>query len=171
MATLLFYILSAVALSGTLLCLTRKNPVHAVLYLVHALFALALLYYLLGAPFLAAWQVILYAGAIMVLFLFVIMLIEPQRAKPEASGSRLHLSPPALLTGLLLACGAILIVMDPVAGGHISAFRLTPREFGRALFESYGFAVEVVSLILLFAAVGAFHLGRKYRHADKEEVS
>ena len=170
MPTLLFYILAAITLLSTILCLTRKNPVHAVLYLVHALFALALLYYLLGAPLLAAWQVILYAGAIMVLFLFIIMLIEP----PVADRTPRRLSrwlPSAILSGLLLASGGALIAMDPAATDAIVSYWLTPRDFGRALFERYGLAVEIISLILLFAAVGAFHLGRRYRSTTKEDVS
>jgi len=170
MPTLLFYILAAITLLATVLCLTRKNPVHAVLYLVHALFALALLYFLLGAPLLAAWQIILYAGAIMVLFLFIIMLIE----SPVADQSSRRLSrwlPPAALSGSLLVCGGALIVMDPAATAVISSYWLTPRDFGCALFEHYGLAVEIISLILLFAAVGAFHLGRRYRPNSKEDVS
>lgn len=171
MATLLFYILAVITLLATFLCLTRKNPVHAVLYLVHALFALALLYFLLGAPLLAGWQVILYAGAIMVLFLFVIMLIDPAIAEKRQPGGWLRWLPVALLSALLLTCGGALIVMDPVATGGIVPFQLTPREFGRALFENYGLAVEIISLMLLFAAVGAFHLGRRYDSKTKEDAS
>ncbi|ABA87473.1 NADH dehydrogenase I, J subunit [Syntrophotalea carbinolica DSM 2380] len=171
MATLLFYILAVITLLATLLCLTRKNPVHAVLYLVHALFAVALLYFLLGAPLLAAWQVILYAGAIMVLFLFVIMLIDPSLAEKRRPGGWPRWLPAALLSGSLLACGGALIVMDPVATGGIVSFQLTPRAFGRALFENYGLAVEIISLILLFAAVGAFHLGRRHDSTTREDVS
>jgi NADH-quinone oxidoreductase subunit J len=169
MATLLFYILAAIVLMAVLLCLTRNNPVHAVLYLVHALFGLALLYFLLGAPMLAAWQVILYAGAIMVLFLFVIMLIDPDLFEKKASKGRFRWLPVGFLSGALLACGGVLIMMDPLAAGGIVGYRLSPRAFGRALFDEYGLAVEILSLILLFAAVGAFHLGR--RHKGKEDAS
>lgn len=171
MATVLFYILAAITLLATGLCLTRKNPVHAVLYLIHALFALALLFFLLGAPLLAAWQIILYAGAIMVLFLFIIMLIEPPVAQIRSSARIKRWLPSAILTGLLLACGGSLIAMDPSATEAITCYWLAPREFGRALFEHYGLAVEIISLILLFAAVGAFHLGRRYRPTTKEDLS
>lgn len=171
MTTLLFYILAAITLLSTILCLTRKNPVHAVLYLVQALFALALLYFLLGAPLLAAWQIILYAGAIMVLFLFIIMLIEPPVAESRLPFRISRWLPSAILSGLLLACGGALIVMDPAATAAIVPYWLTPRDFGRTLFENYGLAVEIISLILLFAAVGAFHLGRRYRSTTKEDVS
>ena len=68
-------------LLATLLCVTRRNPVHAVIYLVHALFALAMIFYLLGAPLVAAWEVIIYAGAIMVLFMFIIMMLEIEALK------------------------------------------------------------------------------------------
>lgn len=171
MATLLFYLLAAVTLVTTLLCLTRRNPVYAVLYLVQALFALALLYFLLGAPLLAAWQVILYAGAIMILFLFVIMLIEPPLRQQRPPVRPLQWLPAALSGVLLLACAGALLVMEPVATGKVGLFRLAPRDFGRALFEQYGLAVEIISLILLFAAVGAFHLGRRGRGTTGEDAS
>lgn len=171
MASLLFYFLAAVTLVATGLCLTRKNPVHAVLYLVQALFALALLYFLLGGPLLAAWQVILYAGAIMILFLFVIMLIEPPPSGQRTALRPLQWLPAALLGSLLLACGGLLVAMDPAAGEGVGWYRLAPREFGRVLFDRYGLAVEIISLILLFAAVGAFHLGRSRSPSSKENVS
>jgi NADH-quinone oxidoreductase subunit J len=167
MDTLLFYILAAAALLATLLCLTRRNPVHAVVYLIQALLALAMLYFLLGAPLLAAWHVVLYAGAIMILFLFVAMLLEPNHACRPAR-PRWHYLPALLLGGLLLGCGGALIALDPAVGAAVAPFRLMPRLFGQALFERYGLAVEIVSLQLLFAAVGAFHLGRR-RHAAKED--
>jgi NADH-quinone oxidoreductase subunit J len=170
MTALLFYILSALALLTTLLCLTRPNPVHALLYLMQALFAVALLYYLLGAPLLAAWQVILYAGAIMVLFLFVIMLLEPASAAKNAAAKRFRWIPPAMIGSLLLACGGILVGMDPLKSGEIAGFWLSPRGFGQALFEHFGLAVEIVSPILLFAAVGAFHLARRHS-ANREDAS
>jgi NADH-quinone oxidoreductase subunit J len=76
-----------------------------------------------------------------------------------------------MLGGLLLACGGALIAMDPAAKASLSSYWLTPRDYGRALFERYALAVEIISLILLFAAVGAFHLGRRYRSTTKEDVS
>ena len=78
MTTILFYILGFIMLAATLMCITRRNPVHAVIYLVAGFFALALMFYLLGAPLVAAWEIIVYAGAIMVLVLFVIMLLNLQ---------------------------------------------------------------------------------------------
>ena len=75
-ATVLFYILAAATLVAILMCITRRNPVHAVIYLVNGLFDIALIFYLLGAPLVAAWELIIYAGAIMVLFMFIIMMLE-----------------------------------------------------------------------------------------------
>ena len=105
MASILFYILSAVALLATLGCVTRRNPVHAVIFLVHAFFALAKIFYILGAPLVAAWEVIIYAGAIMVLFMFIIMMLElaPSEETPGIEWS--VLIPVVLLSLVLLGDG------------------------------------------------------------------
>jgi NADH-quinone oxidoreductase subunit J len=162
MAPALFYILSAVALIATLLCITRRNPVHAVVYLVHAFFALALIFYLLGAPLVAAWEVIIYAGAIMVLFLFIIMMLELAPTDPEASGSNWKRWTPVVLLALaLVACTLLIMGIETVGEDGIPAYYASPRDFGYALFKQYALAVEVVSFQLLFAAVGAFYVGKK----------
>src|SRR5512145_1941797 len=101
MATIVFYILSAIAIVATAMCVTRKNPVHAVIYLVQGLFALAILFYLLGAPLVAAWEVIIYAGAIMVLFLFVIMMLELAPDDPHPAPGWRRWGPVALLGTVL----------------------------------------------------------------------
>ena len=168
MATLLFYLLAAVALLATLLCITRKNPVHAVIFLINALFALALLFYLLGAPLVAAWQVIIYAGAIMVLFLFVIMMLElaPGQAMPGIS--RRQLAPVLLLFLLLLGSAGLIILQDPAGDIGITPFHVSPRAFGQALFSRFWPAVKIVSLQLLFATAGAWYLGRRRRTRQEE---
>ncbi|MDH3997715.1 MAG: NADH-quinone oxidoreductase subunit J [Desulfuromonadales bacterium] len=160
MTTALFYILGLIMLSATLLCITRRNPVHAVIYMVLALFALALEFYLLGAPLVAAWEVIVYAGAIMVLFLFIIMMLglAPQET-PEGPGWRRWL-PLALLSASLIACTLLLIMQDPAAGKPIGEFYLMPQQLGEALFGRYALAVELASFQLLFASIGAYMLGR-----------
>ena len=160
MATALFYILGFIMLAATLLCITRRNPVHAVIYLVVSFFALALMFYLLGAPLVAAFEVIVYAGAIMVLFLFIIMMLglAPQET-PEGPGWQRWL-PLALLSASLMACTLLLILQDPAAGKPIGEFYLAPQEVGEALFGRYALAVEVVSFQLLFATIGAYMLGK-----------
>ncbi|MEJ2699325.1 MAG: NADH-quinone oxidoreductase subunit J [Desulfuromonadales bacterium] len=160
MDTIIFYILATTALAATLMCITRSNPVHAVIYLVNAFFALALIFYLLGAPLVAAWEVIIYAGAIMVLFLFIIMMLELAPSQVPASPGWARWGPVLLLSLVLLGCTILLIVLDPADSRGIHAYFASPRVFGYALFKQYALAVEVVSFQLLFAAVGAFYVGR-----------
>ena len=160
MTTALFYILGFLLLAATLLCITRRNPVHAVIYLVAGFFALALMFYLLGAPLVAAWEVIVYAGAIMVLFLFVIMMLglAPQET-PAGPGWR-RWGPLVVLSASLMVCTVLLVMQDPAAGKDIGAFYLAPQSLGEALFGRYVLAVEMVSFQLLFATIGAYLLGR-----------
>lgn len=162
MATWLFYILGAVTLGATALAITRRNPVHAVIYLVNSFFALALLFYLLGAPLVAAWEVIIYAGAIMVLFLFIIMMLEisPGDDVDRRSPDFRQWSPVLLLGFALIACTLLLLQLDPAGSQGVPHWHASPRDFGYALFHEYALAVEVVSFQLLFAAVGAFYVGR-----------
>ena len=160
MTTILFYILGFIMLAATLMCITRRNPVHAVIYLVAGFFALALMFYLLGAPLVAAWEIIVYAGAIMVLFLFIIMMLglAPQET-PEGPGWR-RWGPLVLLSASLMICTVLLIMQDPAAGQEIGDFYLAPQVVGEALFGRYVLAVEMVSFQLLFASIGAYLLGR-----------
>jgi len=160
LTNIFFYILASAALIATLMSVTRRNPVHAVIYLVLGFFALALIFYLLGAPLIAAWEVIVYAGAIMVLFLFIIMILQlaPQDL-PAAAGYGRWL-PALLLGGTIAACSVLLIMTDPLASSRLPSFYAAPRAFGQALFCHYALAVEAASLQLLFAAVGAWYIGR-----------
>jgi NADH-quinone oxidoreductase subunit J len=169
MATVLFYILAAAALLATLLCITRRSPVHAVIFLINSFFALALLFYLLGAPLVAAWEVIIYAGAIMVLFLFVIMMLElvPGQRLPKLG--RREMIPALLLFLLLLGSAGLIMVLDPAGSAGVPAWHLSPRAFGQALFGRFGLAVEIVSFQLLFAVTGAWYLGRRRRRQRGEE--
>ena len=162
MATYLFYILGTISLVATAMAVTRRNPVHAVIYLVNSFFALALIFYLLGAPLVAAWEVIIYAGAIMVLFLFIIMMLEiapSDDVDRQSPGFRQWL-PVLVLGGALTACTLLLLKFDPAGGQGLPHWYASPRDFGYALFHEYALAVEVVSFQLLFAAVGAFYVGR-----------
>ena len=168
MTTILFYILGFIMLAATLMCITRRNPVHAIIYLVAGFFALALMFYLLGAPLVAAWEVIVYAGAIMVLFLFIIMMLglAPQET-PEGPGWR-HWAPLALLSLSLMICTVLLVMHDPNATERLGDFYLAPQGLGEALFGRYVMAVEMVSFQLLFATIGAYMLGKPLPTGDKE---
>ncbi|MDT8421466.1 MAG: NADH-quinone oxidoreductase subunit J [Desulfuromonadales bacterium] len=170
MATVIFYILGTITVIATLLAITRRNPVHAVIYLVNSFFALALLFYLLGAPLVAAWEVIIYAGAIMVLFLFIIMMLElaPTPAADRLGPTWWQWLPVLLLAAALVACTLLLIGLDTSAAQGIPHWYATPRDFGYALFGKYALAVEVVSFQLLFAAVGAFYVGKPEARSSKQ---
>jgi NADH-quinone oxidoreductase subunit J len=150
-----FWIAAVVALAATIMVTTRSNAVHALLYFIVSLFAVAVIFLLLGAPFLAALEVIIYAGAIMVLFVFVVMLVGPSRV-PVKPASWIG---PALLGGILFAE----IVYVLAAGNHRpeDVVSVSPREVGMALLGPYLLGTEIAAFILLSGLVGAFHLGRK----------
>lgn len=156
MATVLFYILGFTMLAATLLCITRRNPVHAVIYLVAGLFALALMFYLLGAPLVAAWQVIVYAGAIMVLFLFVVMLLGAEQLQGASQGSPWQWFVSILLGAALVVTFVRILTFDVNTAGSVSetAVDAGPASIGLELFEAYVFPFEVASIVLLVAMVG-----------------
>ncbi len=155
----IFYILAAVIVIATLFAITERHTVHAIVYLVTSFFALAVVFYLLGAPLVAVFEVIIYAGAIMVLFLFVIMMLDLGHPEKVARPGWRDWWPAALLGGVLLAATIMLCATHPpsTAGGGASGVR----DFARCLFQQYGIAVEVISMQLLFALVGALYLGRR----------
>ena len=160
MEQIIFYILAATAVIATILAITEKHPVHAILFLVTSLFSMATIFYLLMAPLVAVFEVILYAGAIMVLFLFVIMMLDlghPEKMKTPKLADWW----PALLLFVALLGSVVILAL---AGPHKapSGFAgVTVREFSLALFQRYGVAVEIISMQLLFALVGALYLGRR----------
>jgi len=157
--SILFYILAALILAATGLAVTRRNLVHAIIYLVLSFFGTALLFYLFGAPLLAALEVIIYAGAIMVLFLFIVMML-----RVDAPGERLfplnQLVPAAIMGLIYLAVGMILVATDSDSRVPLQAALATPREFGQYVFQQHWLAVEIVSLLLLIAVIGVLHIGK-----------
>jgi NADH-quinone oxidoreductase subunit J len=162
---LLFYIAALVAVISTFLVITRKSAVHALLYLIVSLLAVALIFFSLGAPFVAALEVIIYAGAIMVLFVFVIMMLNlgAEAARRESQ----WLSPgiwrgPAILSMVLAAELVYLFTADRAS--MTSAVLIGPKEVGIALLGPYVLGVELASLLLLAGLIGAYHLGRPHKH-------
>ncbi len=155
-----FYLLAAVTLGSTALAVTRRNVMHAIIYLVLSFFGTALLFFLLGAPFLAALEVIIYAGAIMVLFLFIVMMLEIRPAE-QPLGSYLRQWLPAVVLGALSLAVLVLIIFESGGDLPLPLAAASPLEFGRFLFQKYWFAVEIVSFLLLVALVGALYLGRR----------
>lgn len=162
----LFYISAFVAVISTILVITRTNAVHALLYLIVSLLAVALIFFALGAPFVAALEVIIYAGAIMVLFIFVIMMLNlgGQAAKQEA-----QLLTPGIWIGpsaLVLVLAAELIYFFTTGQKRFAlGAEVSPKAVGISLFGPYVIGVELASMLLLAGLVGAYHLGRPHRHA------
>jgi NADH-quinone oxidoreductase subunit J len=156
--SLIFYILSAVTLISTAIAITRRNLVHAVIYLVISFFGSAMLFYLLGAPFLAAVEIIIYAGAIMILFLFIVMMINVDQHKERLFPARQCL--PAALFGLLFVEVGILLISGRGIDAFLATASVSPTEFGRYVFQHDWLAIEIVSFLLLVALVGALYIGR-----------
>lgn len=162
-----FYVLAAIILVATALAITRSNLIHAVVYLTISFFGTALLFYQLGAPFLAALEVIIYAGAIMVLFLFIIMMLEVGPARKSAWTYLRQWLPALLMAAVSLAITVALILTGPAREFLLRPAMATPLEFGRFLFQRYWFAVEIASFLLLVALVGALYLGRREGNLEK----
>lgn len=165
---LAFYIAGAVAVISTILMLTRLNVVHALLYLIVSLLAVAVVFYVLGAPFVAALEVIIYAGAIMVLFVFVVMMLN--LGEHGAEMEKQWLTPGIWAGPVLLASILIIEVLYLVRGGTagLGTGAVEPKEVGIALFGPYLIGVELASMLLLAGLVGAYHLG--FRKAEKPEI-
>ncbi len=155
-----FYILAAATVLATFMAITRREMVHAVVYLVLSFFCLALIFFMMGAPLIAALEVLVYAGAIMVLFLFIVMMLEMGTPKRKLTPYWKVWGPAAALAAVILACTALLLTSTPEHGLAAGAVYITPRAFGKALYNTQALAVEAVSLLLLFALVGALYLGR-----------
>ena len=139
----LFYIMGIAAVFSTLMAITRREMIHAVVYLVMSFFCLAVIFYMMGAPLIAALEVIVYAGAIMVLFLFVVMMLEIGR--PRARGPFIRVWGPAcLITAVIAVCVAVLIVSDTQSAQFAGWSYISPRTFGHALYKKHMLAVEKI---------------------------
>ncbi|MEJ2600999.1 MAG: NADH-quinone oxidoreductase subunit J [Anaerolineales bacterium] len=166
-----FYLAAAVALISTVMVITRVNAVHALLYMILSLLSVAVIFYTLGAPFIAALEVITYAGAIMVLFVFVVMLLNlgPQTISTE----RQWLKPgawigPGILALILLA---ELIYLFAGTGGVVTGAEISPKQVSIALFGTYLLGVELASMLLLAGLVGAYHLGRRMQEPSSQALA
>jgi NADH-quinone oxidoreductase subunit J len=163
-----FYIAAAVAAVSTVMVVTRSNAVYSLLYLIVSLLSVGLIFFVLGAPFIAALEVIIYAGAIMVLFVFTIMMLNlgPQTVEQERRwlSGRMWAGPSVLVVILLAEMLYVLWGGDhPVEGRHI----VEPKEVSMALFGPYIMIVELSSMLLLGGLVAAYHLGRRVRENGK----
>ena len=158
----LFYIAGFVALVATMAALTRSNATHALIYLIVSLLAVAVLFFLMGAPFAAALEIVIYAGAIMVLFVFVIMMLnlgEAGNTRERQWLSARNWVVPGILAALLLL---ELLLALRYAPATTSGVAVDPKTVGLVLFGPYVLAVELASMLLMAALVGAYHLGRRF---------
>jgi NADH-quinone oxidoreductase subunit J len=162
-----FYLFAAIAVGASLLVIAQRNPVYSVLLLIASFGALSGLYVLLDAPFVAVIQIIVYAGAIMVLFLFVVMLLNAPHEETHYD-EQVHplMRPGPMRLGAVLALGLVVELIWALekgaesgrfAGGGVSSVSA----IGRLLFTEYAFAFEVTSILIIVAMVGAVVLARR----------
>lgn len=158
---LTFYICALVAVLATLRVVTNTNPVHALLYLIVSLLAVAGVFFAIGAPFAGALEVIVYAGAIMVLFVFVVMMLN--LGNETIQQEKRWLKPVVWIGPMLLSALVLGALVQPLIGldAAIGTATVTPKQVGIALFGPYLLVVELASLLLLGALVAAYHLGRE----------
>ena len=163
----IFFFFAAIAVIFAMVVILHRNPVVGALSLVASLFALAVMYVLLEVPFIAALQVIVYAGAIMVLFLFVIMLLNLQHRQEEPTRPIQQFLGYATSAAFGLGLTYYLIKYA-VAPEHSGPFHADVRTIGIRLFEAYIFPFEMVSILLLAAIVGALIMSGRMPASRRE---
>ncbi len=162
-----FYIAAAVAIISTIMAISGRNAIHSLLFLILSLLAISVIFYLLSAPFIAALEVIIYAGAIMVLFIFVTMMLN---IGLERETEKKWLRPrmwivPSILSAVLLIDLILAIKSVPAIPSVKEA--IMPKQVGISLFSTYLLAVEIAAILLMAGVIGAYHLGsqkKKVKH-------
>ena len=157
----IFFIAGAVAVISSVMAISNRNAIHALLYLIISLLSISVIFYILGNPLIAALEVIVYAGAIMVLFIFVVMMLN---IGMEEETEKQWLKPkmwilPVILSAILLAI--LIYVLSVFRGEKLTSEMIGPKEVGMSLFTTYLLAVEISAILLLAGIVGAYHLGRQ----------
>lgn len=159
-----FYALAAVAIFASLRVVTLANPVHAILSMIVLLLAISGIFFVLGAPFAGALEIVVYAGAIMVLFVFVIMMLNLGMSNDEREESWLDAGTWAVPTGLTIIIAVVLyalIGLNHTDTAMIGGTTISAKAVGTVLFTKYVMLVEVAALLLLAALVAAYHLGKE----------
>ncbi len=168
-----FYLMALVAIISTVRVVTNTNPVHALLSLIVSLLAVAGMFMIVGAPFAGALEIIVYAGAIMVLFVFVVMMLNLGQQTVEQESKWLNSSAwayPALMSFLMGLVLVWMLASDYSSTPAIMGTEIVgPKEVGQALFTHYLLLVEVAAMLLLAALVAAFHLGKREPGAEEEK--
>jgi NADH-quinone oxidoreductase subunit J len=175
----MFYLFAGIAVVASLLVIAQKNPIYSVMLLIASFGALSGLYVLLDAPFVAVTQIIVYAGAIMVLFLFVVMLLNAPHEDTDEDLARIQAAggaPPtggARVGGALLTIGLLMELAWALGrtSGDSAAFPAagvsSVRDIGRVLFTDFAFPFEVTSVLILVAMLGAVLLARRRRSGEQ----
>jgi NADH-quinone oxidoreductase subunit J len=161
MDALLFYVFGGLAVASALVVIAQRNPMYSAFALILTLCSLSVVFALLGSPFIAALQVIVYAGAIMVLFLFVLMLLNVKREedRPARGGRTLRGVALALVVLLVLEVGTVLLRPEPAS---MPPFDASTRKMAEVLFAPHFLYVfEATSVLILAALVGAVALAKK----------
>ncbi|MFT7560044.1 MAG: NADH-quinone oxidoreductase subunit J [Flavobacteriales bacterium] len=157
---IIFYVTAAVAVTSTLIMITRYNAVHALLYLILSSLSMAIIFFLLGAPFAATLEVIIYAGAIMILFVFVVMMLNlgPKSVDQEKQ----WLQPKTWIVPGILASILFVVLISSMTslGGTQEIHLVSAKEVGIVLFGPYLLVVELASFLLLAGLIGAYHIAR-----------
>lgn len=156
-----FYIAAFVAIISTVMAISGKNAIHSLLYLILSLLAISVIFYLLSAPFIAALEVIIYAGAIMVLFIFVTMMLNiglEKEAEKKWLKPRMWIVPSILAAILLVNLIFALKNVEPVTPDKEA---ILPKQVGISLFTTYLIGVEIAAILLMAGVIGAYHLGRQ----------
>lgn len=168
-----FYLMALVAIISTVRVVTNANPIHALLSLIVSLLAVAGLFLIIGAPFAAALEIIVYAGAIMVLFVFVVMMLNlgqhtvDQERKWLTSDAWAY---PALLSFLMALILIWMLSSDYTSSGMmLGTTVIGPKVVGQTLFTHYLLLVEVAAMLLLAALVAGFHLGKRDPSAEGDK--
>lgn len=156
---LFYYVNAFIALGATILALTAKNAVHGLLYFIVSILALAISFYLLDAPLTSALEVMVYAGAIMVLFVFVVMLLNFKFSTDNRILKAAIL--PMTLAALLFA--EMVFIVSTSSLGLQKVNTVSVRDVAISLLSDYALGIEIASLILTAGLIGAFHVGRKRR--------
>lgn len=154
-----FYIAAAIAIISTIMAISGRNAIHSLLYLILSLLSISVVFYLLDAPFIAALEVIIYAGAIMVLFVFVTMMLNiglERTLERKWLNTRMWIIPSVLAAILLIDLIFALKNMPTLVVGKQV---ILPKQVGISLFSTYLLAVEIAAILLMAGVIGAYHLG------------
>ena len=159
---ILFYIASVLAIIATAKTVSSKNAIHALLYLIASLLAVSVIFFIMGAPFAAALEIIIYAGSIMVLFVFVIMMLNlgstGVRKEDGLFGKHIWVGPSIISMALFLE---MLYILMHQSGVPVLMKEVDPATVGKLLFSKYILVVELGAFLLISGIIGAYHIGQK----------